>query len=173
MKENDPFGWTGKFLSVIQNDERHFNAPGVRVPMLSLSRVLPRPRNSPYTQYHSSFDNLDLTSIRSLNNSYKLVMNMIDILEDNFYPVNKFKGEPFLSKYGLHIDSYDNPEGYRIMSNIIYLIDGTKSIVEIADKCNASFNTVKEIIDQFEKFGLVEYFSSPFQNNEESYDDQI
>jgi len=43
LKKNDPFGWTDKFLSVIQNDERHFNAPGGRFPMLSLSRVLPRP----------------------------------------------------------------------------------------------------------------------------------
>ena len=35
----EPDGWTGAFRTIIGNDERQFNAPGVRVPMLSLSRV--------------------------------------------------------------------------------------------------------------------------------------
>jgi len=42
MKNYDPNSWIGAFRTVIGNDERQFNAPGVRVPMLSLSRVLRR-----------------------------------------------------------------------------------------------------------------------------------
>ncbi len=51
-------GWIGEFRTIIGNDERQFNGPGVRVPMLSLSRVLrPDHPDWPYPEYHSSFDN--------------------------------------------------------------------------------------------------------------------
>ncbi|HWQ84627.1 MAG TPA: DUF4910 domain-containing protein, partial [Anaerolineales bacterium] len=51
----DPQSYTGAYRSVINNDERQFNAPGVRVPMLSLSRVeSPESPTRPYREYHSS-----------------------------------------------------------------------------------------------------------------------
>ncbi len=57
LRTHDPTGWTGAFRELIGNDERQFNAPGVRVPMLSLSRVR-RPDDPawPYPEYHSSAD---------------------------------------------------------------------------------------------------------------------
>ena len=41
LKAVRPGGWTAPFRTLAGNDERQFNAPGVRVPMLSLSRMLP------------------------------------------------------------------------------------------------------------------------------------
>ena len=57
LSKHDPKGWIGAFRMVIGNDEKQFNGPGVRVPMLSLSRVLPRSDpDHPYREYHSSHD---------------------------------------------------------------------------------------------------------------------
>ena len=52
------------YRCVIDNDERQFNAPGVRVPMLSLSRVIPDKSHPdwPFVGYHSSYDTPDLLS---------------------------------------------------------------------------------------------------------------
>src|SRR5208337_3153868 len=60
FKQRDPDGWTGPFRSLIRNDEAQFNAPGVRVPMLSLSRALPMSHpDSPYREHCSNFDTPD------------------------------------------------------------------------------------------------------------------
>lgn len=158
MREYDPDSWTGPFRRIIGNDERQFNAPGVRVPMLSLSRVLPPSAPDwPYREYHSSHDTPELVSIRSLEDSRDLVLRMIDTLENNLVPVNKFKGEVFCSRYGLHIDFYTNPEGNRALLDIMYLIDGTRSVAEIARACGISFWAAKKTIDELHRHGLVEY----------------
>ncbi len=41
LPDLDPQGYSAPYRRIIDNDERQFNAPGVRVPMLSLSRVEP------------------------------------------------------------------------------------------------------------------------------------
>ena len=158
MREHDPYGWTGDFRTIIGNDERQFNAPGVRVPMLSLSRVLPPSAPDwPYREYHSSHDTLELVSIRRLEDSRDLVLRMIDTLESNLVPVNEFKGEVFCSRYGLHIDFYTNPEGNRALFDIMYLIDGTRSVTEIASACGISFWAARKTIDELHRHGLVKY----------------
>lgn len=158
LKEHDSENWTGPFQTIIGNDERQFNSPGVRVPMLSLSRVLrPSSPDWPYREYHSSHDTPEAASIHSLEESRDLVLRMIDTLENSLVPVNKFKGEVFCSRYGLHIDFYTNPEGNRELFDIMYLIDGTRSVVDIADTCGISFDAAKKTIDEFHSHGLVEY----------------
>jgi aminopeptidase-like protein len=158
LQAHDPDGWTGAFRTVIGNDERQFNAPGVRVPMLSLSRVLPPSSPDwPYQEYHSSCDTPSLVSEDKLQDSRSLVLRMIDTLENNRTPINRFKGEIFLSRYSLHIDFFDNPDDHRKLVNIMDLIDGTHSIAEIAHICNLSFEATKQIIDEFHHHSLVEY----------------
>jgi aminopeptidase-like protein/aminoglycoside N3'-acetyltransferase len=158
MKNHDYHGWTGPFRTIIGNDERQFNGPGVRVPMLSLSRVLPPSSpNWPYREYHSSHDSPDLLSMKRLEDSRDLVLKMIDALEGNVIPSNNFKGEVFCSRYGLHVDAYANPEGNRALFDLLDRVDGTRTIADIAVECDISFDAVKDTLDQFERYGLVNY----------------
>jgi aminopeptidase-like protein len=159
IKEFDPQGWTGPFRTVVGNDERQFNAPGVRVPMLSLSRVMQdRPVSCPYyPEYHSSQDTPELASPFRLAESRDLVLKMIDTVEGNQVPVNRFKGEIFCSRFGLNIDVYANPEGNRTLFDIIFLIDGTRSIAEIAHICKVSIESVRGVVEQMCQLGLVDY----------------
>lgn len=156
MNQHDPHGWTGPFRTVIGNDERQFNGPGMRIPFLSLSRVLPPTSpNWPYREYHSNFDNPSLVSIKHLEDSKDLVLAMIETLNANVVPVNKFNGEPFCSRYGLHVDWYSNPDGHNSLFNIIDRIDGTRSIAEISAECGVSFDSVRDVVDQLIGHGLV------------------
>jgi aminopeptidase-like protein/aminoglycoside N3'-acetyltransferase len=159
LKESDPHGWTGPFRTVVGNDERQFNAPGVRVPMLSLSRVMSGKSGSCpyYPEYHSSHDTPELASSAQLADSRDLVLKMIDTIEANQVPVNRYQGEIFCSRYGLNIDAYANPEGNRALLDIIFLIDGTRSVAEIARVCGVSVESAHRVVEELHQHGLVEY----------------
>ena len=158
LKRADPNGWKAPFRSIILNDEVPFNAPGVRVPMLSLSRSLPMSHPDwAYREYHSSADTPEVISLSRIEESQRLVMEMIDTLEQNRVPVNKFKGEVFCSRYGLHIDWYTNPEGNKAFFDIMHLVDGTRSVAEIAETCRISFPAVKQVLNELTSVGLVAY----------------
>lgn len=158
LKERDPKGWEGPFNRVISNDERQFNAPGVRVPMLSLSRVLPpTDPDWPFSEYHTSLDNLDGLSSVGMNESRDLVLAMIEAVECDRTPVNRFKGEVFCSRYDIHVDFYEDPEGNRILLDTLHHVDGSKSIAQIAETIGASFATVRRIVDALDRNGLIAY----------------
>lgn len=159
LKEADPSGWIGPFRTVVGNDERQFNAPGVRVPMLSLSRVMPKGTSDwpYYPEYHSSEDTPDRAHGESLAESRDLVLKMIDAFERTQIPRNLYQGEIFCSRYGLNIDVYRNPERNRALFDVIFLIDGTKSVAEIARTCSAPYEYVHSIIEELRGLGLVDY----------------
>jgi aminopeptidase-like protein/aminoglycoside N3'-acetyltransferase len=160
MRRADPANWVGAFRTVIGNDERQFNGPGVRVPMLSLSRVLPASNPAwPYPEYHSSFDNPGLASAARLEESRDLILAMIDAVEANRAPQNRFKGEAFCSRYGVFVDGYANPEGHRALFDVLFLIDGTNSVADIAERCGISFEAARATVEELHRVGLVEYES--------------
>lgn len=160
MKEADPFAWTGPFRTLVGNDERQFNAPGVRVPMLSLSRIVPA--TAPdlyYREYHSSEDTPDRVPRGALEESRDVVLRMIDALESNRTPVNQFQGEPFCSRYGIHVDAYANPEGNRALFDMLFLIDGTRSVADIAEQCAIPFSAARDALAELHRHGLITYTS--------------
>jgi aminopeptidase-like protein len=141
---------------VIGNDERQFNGPGVRVPMLSLSRVLPPEHPDwPYPEYHSDHDDLSVCSVARLEESAAITLRMLDAAERNWRPVNLFKGEAFCSRYGLHIDWQVNPEGSRALFHIMDRIDGSRTVADIARECGVPFSAVVETLKEMERCGLV------------------
>ncbi len=153
-----PGGWVGGFRMVIGNDEKQFNGPGVRVPMLSLSRVLPRSDpDHPYREYHSSHDTPAIVSTRCLEESRDLVLAMLDTFEANRVPVNRFKGEVFCSRYGVHVDWYKDREGHMAFFSVMDRIDGTRSIAEIARELAIPFASVRNVVDVLARQGLVSF----------------
>ncbi len=153
----DPQSYLGEFRGIIDNDERQFNAPGVRVPMLSLSRV-EAPKTSgrpPYPQYHSSLDTPDIITQERLEVSRDLVLSLIDAWEKNQVPFNDFKGEVFCSGYGIWIDHRTNPAGHRRLFDIMDRCDGTRSIADIAAELEIPFQSAWEVVNQLADKKLV------------------
>ena len=158
-----PGGYQGAYRTIIDNDERQFNSPGVRVPMLSLSRV-EAPKASgrpPYPEYHSSADNPSIISQERLEDSRQMVLGLLDAWEKNQYIVNKFKGEIFCSGYGIWIDYRVNPQGHRRLFEIMERCDGERTVADIASELNIPFQSVWEIAALLAEKDLVAFRRQP------------
>ncbi len=158
LRERDPEGWVGPYRMVIGNDERQFNGPGVRVPYPSLSRVLPGTHpDHPYREYHTSHDNPSIISAENLRASRDMVLRMLEILEQNRTPVNLFQGEVFCARYGIFRNWYTDREAHRALFSTMHLIDGTRSLVEIAREADVAFVEVHRAVRELEQHGLVKF----------------
>jgi aminopeptidase-like protein len=162
FKGLDPAGYSGPYRKIVPNDERQFNAPGVRVPMLSLSRVeKPSYPPQPYREYHSSLDTPQIVTQARLEASRDVVLGLLQAWERDQYIVNHFKGEVFLSGYGIWIDYRVNPEGSLRLFEIMERCDGEHTISEIAQELEISFQSVWEVVSLFHEKGLVSFARSP------------
>jgi aminopeptidase-like protein len=153
----DPRGYLGAYRTIIDNDERQFNAPGVRVPMLSLSRV-EAPKSSghpPYPEYHSSLDTPAIVSPERLEASKQVVLGFLEAWERNATVVNNFKGEVFCSGYGIWIDYRMNPEGHRRLFEIMERCDGERTVADIAIELDIPFQAVWEVVSLLKEKELV------------------
>lgn len=161
----EPGAYVGGFRTVIDNDERQFNAPGVRVPMLSLSRVvnpqLPDSRFAPYPQYHSSLDTPAIASETRLEESVQLVLGLLNAVQNNRYVINQFKGEVFASGYGLWVDYKLDAAGHKRNFEIMDRCDGSRRVADIAVELNLSFQDVWLVIKKLIEKGLVRLSDSP------------
>lgn len=138
------------------NDERQFNAPGVRVPMAALYRILPEGHPDwPYREYHSNHDDVSHVQPEHLEESCNVVMRMLETLEQNATPIPLFKGELFMSRFGMHVDWYEDRASNEQLFNILYRIDGTRTIAAIADDLGISFSSVFQVVTRLKEHGLA------------------
>jgi aminopeptidase-like protein len=152
----DPKGYTGLYRKVTPNDERQFNAPGVRIPMLSISRAeKPSFPPRPYHEYHTSLDTPAIITQARLEASRDLVISFLQAWEHNQFIVNNFKGEIFCSGYGIWIDYRTNPEGSLRLFEIMERCDGEHTVADIATELGISFQSVWEVVSLFLEKGLV------------------
>lgn len=173
LRRLEPKAYVGGFRTVVDNDERQFNAPGVRVPMLSLSRVvnpqLPESRFRPYREYHSSLDTPAIVSAARLEESVKLVLGLLDAFQhaqgnaakNNGYVINHFKGEVFASGYGLWVDYKTDAAGHKRRFEIMDRCDGTRRVADIALELNLSFQDVWDVIEKLIEKKLVSLSETP------------
>ena len=160
-----PGSFVGPYRTIINNDERQFNSPGVRVPMLSLSRV-ERPETlesmyQPCPEYHSSADTPEIVSRTRLEAAREAVLEMLAAFDKNRYVVNQFKGEVFASGYGIWIDYRENPEGHRNLFQIMERCDGEHTMADIALALEIPFQAVWEIVSIFADKDLVRFSDAP------------
>ena len=166
LRDLDPQGYSAPYRSVINNDERQFNAPGVRVPMLSLSRVEPAGSPTrPYREYHSSLDTPAIVTQERLEASKRVILGLLQAWEQNQYVVNSFKGEIFCSGYGIWIDYRINPEGHRRLFEIMECCDGEHTVADIAAELNISFQAVWEVVSILREKELVWLSRRPHSTN--------
>ncbi len=165
LRDVSPDSYVGPYRTIINNDERQFNSPGVRVPMLSLSRVerpeLLESMYQPYPEYHSSGDTPQIVSQERLEHARDAILQMVEAWEKNAYVVNHFKGEVFASGYGIWIDYRENPAGHRDLFRIMERCDGTRTVADIAFELDISFQAVWGIVHSFAEKGLVSFSRTP------------
>ena len=80
-------------------DERQYGSPGFNLPV----GLFQRSQFGKIPQYHTSADNLDFIHPNHLAESYRIIAETIDVLENNATYINMLpKCEPQLGKRGLY-----------------------------------------------------------------------
>jgi aminopeptidase-like protein len=154
---------TGPFGHVVQNDEKVWNAPGVDVPSVSLSRAGGmrvgedgRPEFAPYPEYHTSDDTPAIVSEERLEEAVRVIEAVIDIHENDFVPERRVKGPFFLSRYGLWVDWRENLPLNLAVDELMYLLDGRHSAFDIADRLDLDMDLVCRYLEKFREAGLID-----------------
>jgi aminopeptidase-like protein/aminoglycoside N3'-acetyltransferase len=156
LRAGDPAGWTAPFRTLAGNDERQFNAPGLRVPMLALTRQHPPDHAEfPYREYHSSEDTPDRVPPGALEASRSLVLSMLAELERNVVIESAYPGEICCSRFGIHVDFQEDPAGHKCLFDVLFLLDGRHSAADIAEKCGVPEATVARIVAALRRHGLL------------------
>lgn len=141
---------TGRYTTVLRNDERISNGVNLDIPTISLSRY-------PYPEYHTSDDTPSLVDMQNIIEANDLCEEILDILDAacRLVPGELF-GQPFLTRYGLFHDSPlagDDPKCNlnKITEDVISYSDGRTSLFDIAYRFGYRMEDV-----EFVAHGLVE-----------------
>ena len=136
--------------SWIGNDEIVFDSTGYKINTISLTRF-------PFKEYHTDQDNLNYVTEEGLRNSFQVLKNIIDTLENkNFYPKNKFLCEPNLGKRGLMstIGKKFYQKGKSIKNFLVYA-DGKRNLFEISKKIKLNLDDTIKISEKLYENKLI------------------
>lgn len=136
-------------------DERQFCSPGFNLPV----GLLQRSAFGTFPQYHTSADNLDFVRPEHLASSFRMMLDIVDVLESDWVPINLSpKGEPQLGRRGL----YSTIGGHTVTSDvtmgylwILNLADGEHSLLDIARRSGVSFRDVAHAAARLKECGLL------------------
>jgi aminopeptidase-like protein len=138
-------------------DERQFCSPGFDLPVGCLMRT----PHGQYPEYHTSGDNLDFITPASLEDSLAKCLSILEIVEKNArYRNLKPKGEPQLGKRGLYRAMADRDDGGFDEFALLWVLnqsDGTRSLLDIAERSGLSFGRLRLAAIELEKQGLLRH----------------
>ena len=136
-------------------DERQFCSPGFDLPV----GLLQRSAFGTFQEYHTSADDLDLVRPEHLSSSFRMIMDIVDTLENDRRPLNLSpKGEPQLGRRGL----YSATGGHKTTSDltmtylwVLNLADGSHSLLDIALRSGFPFSDIAYAANRLEACGLL------------------
>ena len=137
-------------------DERQYCSPGFNLPVGSLTRAT----YGQYNQYHTSADDLSLLSVKNLQESLTLTLDIIQYIEGNrrYRNLNP-KCEPQLGKRGLYNlkgGSNDTKEFQMALLWTLNYADGAHSILDVSKKSGISFSMLREAAEKLCECNLLE-----------------
>ena len=136
------------------SDERQYCWPGVNLPIISIMRT----KYGKYKEYHTSLDKIgNVVTLKGLEGGLKTVEEIINIIENNYYPKSKILCEPFMQKRNLYpdISTKNTPGDFRKLIDIMSYCDGSRSIFEISEIMKTDFFSILEKVKFLKKLKLV------------------
>jgi len=131
------------------NDETFYNGPGFEIPTAGLGRGMHR-------EYHYNSDNFENMSIYHAKESYWILRRILDVFENDYIPVRKFKGPLYLSRLGLYIDPSVDLGGAMKLERMQVMMNGKNSCMDIADILDMDFYLLKEFCDKLYSHDLID-----------------
>lgn len=164
----------GPVNTIVNNDEKAYDSPGIKIPMASLSRSL-------FAEYHTDKDDPDHLHDDRMIEGSDLIYQTLLALENNYYPVAKFRGLPCLSKPEINLylsprslSQLDTSEeslrdGRRFghlpddlpvnlnyfMTTVVNYMEGKHSVLDIAEIFKLPYFFVWNYLKAWEDKGLI------------------
>ena len=139
------------------SDERQYCAPGVDLPIATFTRS----KYAEYPEYHTSLDTLgDVVTEAGLQSSVLFLKEVIEMVEEDFFPEATHLCEPFLLKYNLSdslggISLVSSTLRNKSLRDILTYADGKHSIEDIAWKIDEDIETVIEACKMLQEKKLI------------------
>jgi aminopeptidase-like protein len=135
------------------SDERQYCRPGVDLPVASIMRT----RYNSYPEYHTSLDDLTVVTPAGLEGAFDAYTKTIDLIENNHTYRAVMPCEPQLGKRGLYPTLSTRGAGYsvRAMTNVLAYADGTRDLVDLADKIGVTADEAIELTQKLVAAGLL------------------
>ncbi len=164
LRRRNPGARVGAFRTVVGNDETVWEAAGIEIPFVSLSRCV---KNTYYPQYHTNEDDLRITSEAKLREALEVLQETVEILESDRYVHRKFTGLVALSnpRYNLYVERPDPTVAKnlserdlnlgRLQDRLPRYFDGSRTVFDIAERNDIDFATLRDYVGKFQDRGLV------------------
>ena len=137
-------------------DERQYCSPGFDLPVGLFQRSL----FGAFPEYHTSSDDLDFIAPDHLASSYRMICDAIEIVECDRTLVNtKPKCEPQLGRRGLYAGiggDKSAPEKNMAMLWVLNLSDGSRSLLDVAERAGMPFRLIAGAAERLLESGLLE-----------------
>lgn len=147
LREFEPWGY----------DERQFGSPGINLPVGRLTRT----PNGEFPEYHTSADDVDFVSAESLGQAWLACLRIFEALEaDRRYVNLQPFGEPQLGRRGLYQTGAGGayvrlPEQQFALFWVLNQSDGTRSLLDIAERSGLSMHVLACAADDLVRAGLL------------------
>lgn len=135
-------------------DERQYNSPGFRLGVGSLMRG----RHGRFPEYHTSADNLEFVDGDRLAEAFDVIARILGVVDRDRILVNTEPyGEPQLGARGLYsaLGGTSIPDAQMAMLWVLNQSDGTKSMLDIAQRSGLPFDSVVATASVLERHGLL------------------
>jgi len=137
-------------------DERQYNTPGFRMDV----GLFQRSQFATFPEYHTSADNLSFIRPQFLEASMRAVAQTIEVLEVGQEKLTNTApyGEPQLGKRGLYAAIGGDKDAYAknmAMLWILSLADGSRDLLEMAERAEIPFNALAATAETLRENGLL------------------
>lgn len=136
-------------------DERQYCSPGFNLPV----GLFQRSQFGQVPQYHTSADNLNFIAPGHLAQSYRLIAETLEAIENDIAYRNTMpKCEPQLGRRGLYGaigGDKDAAAGNMAMLWVLNLSDGTHSLLDIAERAGLPFAVIRRSAQLLQRNGLL------------------
>jgi aminopeptidase-like protein len=135
-------------------DERQYCSPGFDLAVGCFMRT----PNGQYPEYHTSADNLELVAAEHLADSYRTLLEIVDVLEhDHRYRNTNPKCEPQLGRRGLYraTGGAELPGYEMALLWVLNQSDGTRSLLDVAERAQLPFAVVRRAAQDLVTAGLL------------------
>jgi len=134
-----------EFRELTGSDELIFNDPKINIPAVMITTW-------PYEEYHTHLDNPSIISKEALENGRRLILKIIRNFDRDFVPRREWVGPLMRGKIDWFLDK--RPEDWQL-ELFGYMIDGKRSVVEIAQELKMDVELALNFAEDLKKRKLL------------------